>query len=85
MSRQILELEAILRQLIQEHARLLGQVARHEAAMQTFDLHVMDDTGREQEASRLRITLIEQRRRSVFRRIHCLYFAVNWGIIALSR
>jgi len=65
MSRQISELEAVLRQLIQEHARLLGQVARHEAAMQAFDLHAMDDAGREQEASRLRIALIDQRRRAL--------------------
>jgi len=65
MSRQISELEAILRQLIQEHTRLLAQATRHSTAMQAFDLRAMDDAGREQEASRLRIALIEQRRRAI--------------------
>lgn len=69
MSRLISELEAVLGQLVQEHVRLLGQVTRHEDAMKAFDLHVMDDAGREQEASRLRITLIEQRRRALVAQI----------------
>jgi hypothetical protein len=69
MSRQISELEAVLRQLIAEHTRLLSQATRYGAAMQAFDLVAMDDAGREQEASRLRITMLDQRRRSVVQQI----------------
>lgn len=65
MSRQVLELENLLEQLIAEHRRLLEHVDKHQAAMKAFDLPAMDDTGRLQEASRLRITSLEQRRRAV--------------------
>jgi len=37
--------------------------------MQAFDLRTMDDAGREQEACRLRITMLEQRRRSIVQQI----------------
>ncbi|HEY8748198.1 MAG TPA: flagellar export chaperone FlgN [Tepidisphaeraceae bacterium] len=69
MSRPISELEAILRQLISEHTRLLTHATAHGAAMQAFDLRTMDDAGREQEACRLRITMLEQRRRSIVQQI----------------
>lgn len=65
MSRQLCELEAILRQLIVEHRRLLAHVERHEAAMKAFDLKNMDDAGQFQESSRLRIAMLEQRRRNL--------------------
>ena len=65
MSKQISELEAVLKQLITEHNRLLQLVTKHEAAMKAFDLRGMDDTGREQDACRLRIVGIEQRRRLI--------------------
>ena len=65
MSRQLCELEAILRQLIVEHQRLLSFVERHEAAMKAFDLKNMDDAGQLQESSRLRIAMLEQRRRNL--------------------
>ena len=69
MSRQISELEAVLRQLIQEHTRLLAHATTYGAAMQAFDLRAMDDAGREQEASRLRLTMLDQRRRSIVQQI----------------
>ena len=69
MSRQISELEAVLRQLIQEHRRLLAHATAYGASMQAFDLRGMDDAGREQEASRLRITMLDQRRRSIVQQI----------------
>ena len=65
MSRQISELEGLLQQLIVEHNRLLQLVTKHEAAMKAFDLRAMDDIGREQDASRLRIVSMEQRRRLI--------------------
>jgi hypothetical protein len=69
MSRQISELEAVLRQLIAEHGRLLSHATAHGAAMQAFDLVAMDDAGREQEASRLRIAMLDQRRRAIVQQI----------------
>jgi hypothetical protein len=69
MSRQISELEDILKQMIQEHLRLLSHMHRHGTAMQAFDLRTMDDSGREQEASRMRIALLEQRRRTIIQQI----------------
>ena len=65
MSRQLCELEAILQQLVVEHRRLLSHVEQHEAAMKAFDLKNMDDAGQLQESSRLRIAMLEQRRRNV--------------------
>ena len=64
MSRPLCELEAILQQLIVEHRRLLSFVEKHEAAMKVLDLKAMDDAGQSQEASRLRIAMLEQRRRN---------------------
>jgi len=64
MSRQLSELEGILQQLVIEHRRLLSFVEKHEAAMKSFDLKAMDDAGHLQEASRLRIAMLEQRRRN---------------------
>jgi hypothetical protein len=69
MSRHLSELEAILRELIQEHGRLLAQMNKHGAAMQAFNLRTMDDAAREQEASRLRIAMFEQRRRAIVQQI----------------
>lgn len=65
MSRQLCELEAILQQLVVEHRRLLSHVERHESAMKAFDLKTMDDAGQLQESSRLRIAMLEQRRRNL--------------------
>jgi hypothetical protein len=65
VSQQISELENILRQQVAEYRKLLAQVVRHEAAMKLFDLRVMEDAGRQQEESRVRITMLDQRRRSV--------------------
>ncbi|HSU66860.1 MAG TPA: flagellar export chaperone FlgN [Tepidisphaeraceae bacterium] len=63
MSAQLSELENLLRQLIAEHRRLLTHVEVHEAAVRRLDLRAMEDSGRQQEASRLRIVNLEQRRR----------------------
>ena len=64
MSRQLSELETVLVQMIVEHHKLAAHVEKHEAAMKAFDLKAMDEAGRLQEAARVRIALLEQRRRS---------------------
>ena len=69
MSSQVLELEALLRQLIAEHRRLLTHVEKHAAAMKVFDLKIMNDEGRNQEAARMRIAQIDGRRRMLVQQI----------------
>ena len=69
MSRLISELETVLRQLLQEYAKLLAIMEQHAAAMQRFDLDAMDDFARQQEMSRSRIVTLEQRRRAAVQQI----------------
>jgi hypothetical protein len=58
------ELEILLQQLIDEHRKLLGYVEAHQVAMKAFDLKAMDAAARQQEAARLRIATIENKRRA---------------------
>jgi hypothetical protein len=69
MPPQLLELETLLRQLIAEHRRLLTHVETHEAAVKALDIRAMDDAGRQQEACRLRIVSLEQRRRGLVQQL----------------
>lgn len=62
--RQLPELEMILQQLLNEHARLLRHLEDQQVAMKAFDLKAMDAAARQQEASRLRIASLETRRRA---------------------
>lgn len=64
MSRPLSELEIILRQLIAEHRRLLAHVEAQQAAMRSMDLKALDAAVNQQEAARLRIAAIENRRRA---------------------
>lgn len=65
MLRLVSELEAILNELIAEHQRLLRHLLAQQAAMKLFDLKAMDTSTISQEASRLRITTLETKRRSI--------------------
>lgn len=69
MPPQVSELENLLTQMIAEHRRLLTQVERHAEAMKKIDLPAMEDSGRQQEACRLRINSMEQRRRFLMQQI----------------
>ncbi|HEY8666720.1 MAG TPA: flagellar export chaperone FlgN [Tepidisphaeraceae bacterium] len=64
MSRPLLEVESILQQLIVEHRKLLKHVESHQAAMRCFDLKAMDDAAKLQEGARLRITMLENKRKA---------------------
>lgn len=64
MSRQLSDLETILRDLVDEHRRLLSLVESHQTAMRTMDLRAMDDVARQQDASRLRLAHLEARRKA---------------------
>ena len=65
MSRQLAELETVLRQLIDEHRKLLAHVTAQQAAMRKLDLQAMDDASHLQEATRLRIAMLETKRRGL--------------------
>jgi ElaB/YqjD/DUF883 family membrane-anchored ribosome-binding protein len=65
MVRQISELETILQQLYAEHRKLLTYVEAQQAAMKKLDLKTMDDAARLQEACRLRILVLETRRKGL--------------------
>src|SRR5688500_10925813 len=57
------ELENVLQSLVDEHRRLLAHVEAHQAAMRAFDLRALDEARNHQEASRLRVATLENRRK----------------------
>jgi hypothetical protein len=63
--RQLADLEIILQQLIGEHRKLLAQLEAQQAAMTHFRLSDIEDITHQQEATRLRIATLENRRRSI--------------------
>lgn len=65
MSHQPFELETILRQLLDEHRRLLAQVHAQQDAMKRMDAADIEQTIRLQEATRLRIVSLDTRRRAI--------------------
>jgi len=63
MSRQVSELEAVLQQLIAEHRKLQTYLDAHLEAMKRMDVRAMDESAVLQEASRIRIVMLEKQRR----------------------
>ena len=62
--RQLGDLETILQQLVTEHEKLLRQLDDQQTAMKKLDLKALEDISKLQEATRLRIALLETRRRT---------------------
>ena len=69
MPPQLSELEALLRQLIAEHRKLLAHVQEHEAAVKVLDVRDMEESGRRQESVRLRIITLDQRRKATVQQL----------------
>ena len=65
MSRQLLEIESILTQLVAEHRRLLAQVEAQQLAMRALKLDAIEQATHQQESTRLRITTLETKRRTL--------------------
>ena len=65
MSRLLPELENVLQLLVAEHRRLLAHLEAQQGAMKAFDLKALDDARNQQEASRLRVAAIENKRRAL--------------------
>jgi hypothetical protein len=63
MSRQLIELENILQEMLAEHRRLLNHMEQHQEAMHVINHKLMDELSQRQEASRLRLVGLEARRR----------------------
>src|SRR6476659_67659 len=57
------DLENLLQLLVTEHRRLLAHLEAQQAAMKAFDLKALDDARNQQEASRLRVAGLENKRR----------------------
>ncbi len=67
--RQITELESILKQMTIDHLKLLQHVQDQHAAMRNLKLKEMDEATNLQEACRLRIAALEQKRRTLVSQI----------------
>ena len=67
--RQLTELEVTLQQLTAEYNRLMKHMDAHQAAMKSFDLPAMDAAAHQQEASRLRIGMLENKRKNLVNQI----------------
>ena len=63
--KQIAELETLLQQMIAEHGKMLQQIEKQQLAMQAMDRRAMDEATNLQEASRLKIASLEQKRRAL--------------------
>ncbi len=63
--RPIMDLEALLGELIEEHRKLLMCVEIHQAAMQSLNTPAMETSRARQEAARSRILRLELRRRTI--------------------
>ena len=65
MSRALSDLEAVLRQMMAEHRKLLEQLDTQQAAMKTLNLKGMAEAAAHQEGARVRLTLLENQRRAL--------------------
>ncbi len=63
------DLESLLQQMIVEHGKLLKHIENQHAAMKKLDRKAMDEAMNLQEASRMRIASLEQKRRVVVTQI----------------
>jgi DNA repair exonuclease SbcCD ATPase subunit len=73
MSRQVLEIEAVLQQLIDEHRKLLAQVDRQFEAVRFYKPREMQDIAVLQDATRLRVIKLESQRRLLTHQLGKLY------------
>jgi hypothetical protein len=63
------QLELVLRQLLQEHQRLLQRVEAHEAALRSYDIDAIARATKDQDQSRQTIAQLDIRRRAVLQQL----------------
>ena len=73
MSRQVLEIESVMQQLIDEHRKVIAQMSKQHDAMKRFAVREMEDIAQLQESTRLRIVKLELQRRTLMHQIVKLY------------
>ena len=73
MSRQLLDLETVLQQLIDEHRKLLTQVERQYEAVRLYQPKEMKDIAALQESTRLRVLKLDGHRRLLTMQLAKLY------------
>jgi flagellar FlgN protein len=69
MSTSLPELEAVLKQMLIEHRRLLAQLDLQQAAMKKFDVRGMSSSAHQQELSRTRLVSLDAQRRVLATRL----------------
>src|SRR3954451_10096464 len=69
MSRQLAELEQVLRLLVTEHGKLLTQLDAQQEAMRTFRTDKIEDITTLQAATRLRFGTLDYKRRVLLKQI----------------
>jgi len=69
MSRLVSDLETVLQDLLAEHRKLLRLVEQHETAIRNMDLKGMDACASQQEAARLRVSALNNRRIAVVQQL----------------
>ena len=67
--RQLSELENLLRQLVEEHGRMLAHVEAQQTAMKSLKLDLMQESIHRQEACRIRIMNLDTKRRILVQQI----------------
>ena len=67
--RQLSELENLLRQLVEEHGRMLAHVEAQQMAMKSLKLDLMQESIHRQEACRMRIMNLDTKRRILVQQI----------------
>ena len=65
MSRHLTDLENLLRQLIDEHRKLLGHLEAQQASMKKLEVKAIEESATLAEATRMRIATLETRRRTL--------------------
>jgi hypothetical protein len=73
MSRQLLDLEVVLQQLIDEHRKLLAQVEQQYDAVRFYKPKEMKDIAVLQESTRLRVLKLDGQRRLLTQQLAKLY------------
>src|SRR4051812_16243158 len=65
IARWILELEGLLGQLLAEHRKMVGYLDAQQTAMKKLDLDALDAARHQQDACRIRVAAIENKRKLV--------------------
>jgi hypothetical protein len=78
----LIEVEAVLRQMLEDYRKMAVHVRAHQAALKVMNLKAMDESARGQELVRSRINRLESRRRALFQQISTQYRLI--GVLKLS-